>query len=279
MSNRNRASGWQYAKLTGHSNEEAIEIILREDVNEQKSLLSKIKKNNKGICSVEIGGKNEKNVESIYPNQKTKSKTDLSIGLSDGEHLNISIKKSLGGQVYLIKDDRFINGFETHYDKVIPQDIKRAIKLFWGSAQDTKNIIEKYSSEETITYEKRKNRLVASTIYKYDKQLYDSLITWFAENSYEITDFCFSKGLAKNPKHWANWIWYKNLIEELDVDEIFSIESICNSSKKVAEKETYYGTRSGGTTIQLPFGFVQWHQGQMQFHHSFDKICSLNNTL
>ena len=30
------------------------------------------------------------------------------------------------------------------------------------------------------------------------------------------------------------------------------------------------GKTLGGTTIQLPFGFVQWHQGQIQFHHNLD---------
>ena len=38
------------------------------------------------------------------------------------------------------------------------------------------------------------------------------------------------------------------------------------------EKETFFGTTNGGTTIQLPFGFVQWHQHQMQFHHNYYKI-------
>lgn len=42
-----------------------------------------------------------------------------------------------------------------------------------------------------------------------------------------------------------------------------------------------YGTRNGGSTIQLPFGFVQWHSprkiipGNLQFHHSYKKIKSL----
>ena len=38
-----------------------------------------------------------------------------------------------------------------------------------------------------------------------------------------------------------------------------------------------YGNNNGGTTIQLPFGFVQWHKGQMQFHHSYEKIRNLLN--
>ena len=42
-----------------------------------------------------------------------------------------------------------------------------------------------------------------------------------------------------------------------------------------------YGARNGGSTIQLPFGFVQWHSprkiipGNLQFHHSYEKIKSL----
>ena len=43
----------------------------------------------------------------------------------------------------------------------------------------------------------------------------------------------------------------------------------------VASEETYYSSTNGGTTIQLPFGFVQWHKGQLQFHHSFYKLCDM----
>lgn len=36
----------------------------------------------------------------------------------------------------------------------------------------------------------------------------------------------------------------------------------------------------GGTTIQMAFGFVQWHSPQktipgcIQFHHNYNKICT-----
>ena len=57
--------------------------------------------------------------------------------------------------------------------------------------------------------------------------------------------------------------------------KVFDIEDICKIAKKYSETETYYGTTNGGTTIQLPFGFVQWHQEQLQFHHQYWKINDL----
>lgn len=110
--------------------------------------------------------------------------------------------------------------------------MKRAISLFWGSAEDTLDIVEKHSSEKIKAYEKRKHRLVADSILKYDEHLYHTLISWFIENSYEIADFCSSKGLAKNPKDWTNWICNKTLIGEHEVDKLFSIESICAPIEK-----------------------------------------------
>ena len=50
--------------------------------------------------------------------------------------------------------------------------------------------------------------------------------------------------------------------------------------EKHASDGTEYGNVGGGTTIQLPFGFVQWHSptkkipGDMQFHHNHEKISS-----
>ena len=49
------------------------------------------------------------------------------------------------------------------------------------------------------------------------------------------------------------------------------------------KNESEYGNKTGGSTIQLPFGMVQWHSptkkipGDMQFHHSYEKIMELLN--
>ena len=47
------------------------------------------------------------------------------------------------------------------------------------------------------------------------------------------------------------------------------IQPVCHSPVKEMIEP---GQTRGGTTIKLPFGFVQWHQGQIQFHHNLDLI-------
>ena len=121
----------------------------------------------------------------------------------------------------------------------------------------------------------RHESLNATTLKAYDKKLYDEMLDWFTNHAYKLTKLAFTMGAAKDPKEWSEFVWYINLLGENDTDEIFPIEDICNAAVKVAKRETFYGDRNGGTTIQLPFGFVQWHQRQLQFHHSYYKICSL----
>lgn len=270
MEKRNRAEGWKHAKLSGHENEKIIEKSIKGDLKFQNRLLKRVGKENSKIIEISFGGLKEKNVESVFRNNTTKSKTDVYILLDDGSNLNISIKKSLGGQVYLISDSRFMDGFEIQFNKKIPDDVKRAIRLFWGSASDTLSIAQDINGKY-LSYEKRKNRLVAESLKKYDQVLYLKLIKWFDQNILEIIDFCFSRGLTKNQRDWADVIWYINSLGENSVDELFPIKDIYNSKMTSAE----YGSRGGGTTIQLPFGFVQWHQGQMQFHHKYEKIITL----
>ena len=84
-------------------------------------------------------------------------------------------------------------------------------------------------------------------------------------------------GAVYDSKEWSDFVWYINLLGENNTDDIFFIENICNAVQKVAKDETYYGSSYGGTTIQLPFGFVQWHQGQLQFHHDYNKLSKLLN--
>lgn len=273
---RNRATGWKHAKLSGHENESTIEKMIENDQEYQHAFLEKLGKPTATIKHIQVGGLYEKDVECVFPGEKTKSKTDMQIILDDNTIYNVSIKKSLGGQVYLISDSRFMQGYEKQYNCIIPSKVKRAIQLFWGSADDTQQIINDFGTQKK--YENHKHRLVADSIKVYDKSLYDELLAWFTNNVTNLVDFCFSKGLAKNPKDWANIIWYKNELGENTVDRIFSIEEMSGFLAKNASQNTEYGTRGGGTTIQLPFGFVQWHSptkvipGCMQFHHSYEKI-------
>lgn len=277
MAPRNREAGWKHAKLSGHTNEAFVKELLDTNIEYREEFLKRIGYGNDSIRSTSIGGLRETNVPGIL-GKKTKSKTDLKIFCNSGKTITVSIKKSLGGQVYFVRAELFIEVYEKHFGEKIPANVQRAIKLFWASADDATEIIKKYGDKaDTKSYnlQVRHESLNATTLKAYDKKLYDAMLTWFTDHAYKLTKLAFTMGAAKDPKEWSEFVWYINLLGENDTDEIFHIEDICDAAVKVARRETFYGDSNGGTTIQLPFGFVQWHQRKLQFHHSYAKICSL----
>lgn len=270
--NRNRASGWQHAKLSGHKNEADVGQLFNDD----RFRIDFSKRLGIGeIESVSVGGLYETDVIGVL-GDKTKSKTDLTIRLQDGKTVNVSIKKSAGGQVYLIGVDRFIAGFEKQFNKTIPSDVKELLYIyFYGSPMtnellDTPSVV-KGEAASLVAYQQRHNRLVWTSLKNWDENKYDLLLWWFKDNISDIAEFCFSRGLAANRKDWAQYVWYINLLGEDNFDEIFSIEDI-KSAVAAATDGIYPGLHNGGSTTQLPFGFVQWHQAKMQFHHSLEKL-------
>ena len=277
MGERNRASGWRYAKLSGHTNEELVKELLDTDFDFRTKLMTRLGYYSDAIASTSIGGLHETNVPGVL-GKKTKSKTDLKIVCASGKTIPISIKKSLGGQVYFVRAALFIKVYEKQFNERIPADVQRAIKLFWADADDAIDIIEQFgnrSDAKSYDLQIRHKSLNATTLKAYDEALYVALLNWFKDHTYNLTKLAFSMGAAKEKTEWSDYVWYINLLHENEVDKIFCIEEICNQAQKVSNRETYYGNSYGGTTIQLPFGFVQWHQRQLQFHHSFEKIQSL----
>lgn len=272
---RDRAGGWQHAKLSGHKNEAIVEQMFSDkDFCQEFSRRLGIG----NIKGAKVGGLCETDVECVLGGC-TKSKTDLVLEMEDGSTVNISIKKSSGGQVYLIGVDRFISGFEKQFSVTVPEDIKDSLKLYFYGHEDTNKILDNrdFTSdqpEKVVGYQKRKGRLVWTSMVKYDEAKANRFLEWIKENIADIADFCFSRGLSGNKKDWADYVWYVNFIGEADFDTIFSIADI----KQAVEANKHLivpGTRGGGTTINLPFGFVQWHQKQMQFHHSLGGLTEI----
>ncbi len=274
MEHRDRATGWQHAKLSGHKNEDLVEALLDSDRDFQQHFLNRIARPNATIKETSIGGLHETNVPSVN-GRKTKSKTDLKVYLSSNEVVNVSIKKSLTGQVYFVRAGLFIDTFERQFDAKIPADVQRAINLFWAAADDTVDIIKEFgdrSNEKNFDLQMRHKSVNATTLKAYDEHLYDVLLEWFTNNAYELAKLSFSMGAVRDRSEWSDFVWYVNLLGENDIDDIFFIEDICTAVQEVAKEKTCYGSSFGGTTIQLPFGFVQWHQGQLQFHHDYEKL-------
>ena len=80
--------------------------------------------------------------------------------------------------------------------------------------------------------------------------------------------------MHQKKSEWADVVWYKNTLGENVIDVIFNLEDLKN---KISFKDVVYGTKYGGTTIRLPFGFVQCIvqqkiPGEMQFHHDYSKL-------
>ncbi|MBR4632021.1 MAG: hypothetical protein IKO48_01695 [Elusimicrobia bacterium] len=279
MSDRNRAEGWQHAKLSGHNNEKLIAELTKNSIEIQQRILDCAHMTNEKIIDIKYGGLCEINVDCIIDGGKTKSKTDMWLILESGKKINVSIKKDEGGQVFLIGIDRFINGYEAQYGEKIPSDVVRAIELYFGSADDTLSIIESISGINKAL-EKRKHRLVADSLKLYNSNLYDKLLSWFNSKIANLFDFCFSRGLSKNKEDWAQIVWYKNMIGENPFDTMIYLPDLLEHIPETAK----YGTVNGGSTIQLPFGFVQWHSprkvipGNIQFHHSYSKMVDILNS-
>lgn len=271
MAPRNRSEGWKHAKNSGHKNEQLVAQLTRSNPEIQKRLLHCAHWDNEQIISVEYGGLHEKNVPCVFPGETTKTKTDMWLVTASGKRLNVSVKKDEKGQASLVTIDRFIRGFEAQYHTIIPNEVKRALRLYFGSATDIPEIVQEYASNH-IPLQIRQHRLVAETLKSYDSALADLLLSWMDVNMPRIFDFCFSKGLAKNPEDWAHILWYRNLLGE------YSFDTMINLQETKFFSSCYYGNKNGGSTIQLPFGFIEWHSptkkipGKMQFHHSYEKI-------
>lgn len=277
MAVRNRAEGWQHAKRSGHRNEDLIRDLLNTNSQYADEFVRRIGCQEKQFDIAEDGGLHEKSVDGIL-GRKTKSKTDLRIFYKDGDFTNISIKKSESGQVYFVRNEVFIRTYEAHFGKTIPESVKRAMSLFWASARDALEIIDEYADRSNIfdfEMQIRHESLNAETLRAYDATLYYDMLEWFKDNVYEIAFLCFASGAASHPKDWAQFVWYKNLLGENDRDDVIAISDICEASRVTAKKYVCYGREHGGTTIQMPFGFLQWHQGQMQFHHQYFKVVSI----
>lgn len=275
MEHRDRAQGWKHAKLSGHENESLIAELTKNDINIQERLLRCAHITDATVERVEFGGLCETDVDCVLGG-KTKSKTDMWLLLSNGRKLNVSIKKDEDGQVFLVGIERFLRGFALQYHKDVPDLVKRAISLYFGSAVDTLEVINNYGNSNK-QLEIRKHRVVAETLKSYDEELYQLLLNWINDNMAELFDFCFAKGLVANSEDWAHIVWYKNMVGENQFDTMICLEDFKSKIPHTAE----YGKRNGGSTIQLPFGFVQWHSprkiipGNIQFHHSYKKIKDL----
>ncbi len=282
-SGRNRSEGWRHAKIDGHKNESDF----GEDLSTNREYLSLIENaflenSPAGIPKIEVDG--SKHVPSIFGDSTT-SKVDIAITWPNGERINLSVKKSLSGQSWLVTVPRFFAAIEHHLGIKIPKSVKAGISLFIGGS-NLQGFEEKFKdamrSDEALNkkmaaQERHQRRLVAESLKRNHPEFWFPTLEFFNSNIELITELSYSHGVAASDSDSADLIVYNHTSKKPDVFVIKEIVKKCGLSVKT--NPVTAGPNNGGSTLLLPTGRVQMHHpngdNQLQFRHEFEKIANL----
>lgn len=284
-SGRNRAQGWAYAKRSGHRHESDVARRLQSDLVFANGLSIRCFDKSLGLpVHINGGGASADRVEDLF-GSRTNGKPDLYVEWSGGLTARISLKKSKGGQVFLTSVARFITGFEKQFGVKVPTKVRTGLDLFIGGdasklrlALAGRPFCGPIHRRSGVSQEEHQTRLLGLTLEKYFSSEWTTTLNWFSENIADITDFVFARGYATRPTDFATHIWYLEPSDTPHFDLIVPVNRIKAGAFK-KRSEIRVGERNGGSTIQLPFGFLQMHdpqsENQMQFHHKYEKVRDL----
>jgi hypothetical protein len=269
-------------KVSGHKNEEMIAEALNKNIAFRTHFCERIGMNVSDFVAATAGGRHAPQVESIIGG-KTAEKTDVRVMWQGGALTNISLKKDAAGQVYLVTVRNFVAVYEAQYNVTVPDKVRRALALFIGEAEDSKAILDATDLSvdgekvRSIAYEQN-HRLVFEVIRNYDANMATMLLDWLKKQIASVCELCFSAGAVKDRDKWANVIWYKNLVDAdgQGLDFLVPINRIVSALiEKGDENVVERGPKNAGSTIQLPFGHLQYHLRQLEFYQQLKKIQSL----
>lgn len=285
---RNRSEGWKFAKEGGHELEEKLKQRINANVKFSSELHNLIfGKTYPGKAEAFGGGKGAKKVPSVL-GHLTPSKADLIVKWDSDSSARISIKKSLGGQVWLISLKHFLGALNEHYGVFPGKKVVECLGKFIGSPEFQQDIdfkklkLKGPRHRDGKLLEIHQGRLCAATIIENFPDMWEQTIKWFNENIDLVTELCFSKGLCKYPADQADHLWYFDLNQEESrgVNQLLSIKTLLIKIRSLKDS-CIAGAKNGGTTIQTPFGFLQMHSpakiNELQFHHNYSKISSLSD--
>jgi len=277
MSERNRSEGWQFAKLDGHKNEEELGVILRES-SELTNLMHEIVFQEDQTSQPKVLVDGSKHVPSILGSSTT-SKIDIDLVWST-KKLGLSVKKSNAGQVWLVGLDKFFKALTLTTGQTTPQEVELVLSLFVGGEnlnkfqQEFSDGLNRSVNESFYDQQVHQNRLVLNSIDKLIPEALSTTFEFLRANLRIMTELMFFKGLASKSEDCAEIVIYNQVYSGRNVfskaDLLSAIDSARNLEKVVS------GNRNGGSTIQLPTGFLQMHKPQgknlLQFHHNYEKL-------
>ncbi len=269
-------------KISGHLNEELIAYSLNKNKDFRIHFCERLGLDEKDFVAATAGGKNAKMEESVLGG-KTAGKTDVAVLWKGGYLTNISIKKRASGQVYLVTAKNFVSAYEAQYKSSIPEKVQQALALFIGEALNSRTILDATDisidgKEARVQAYEQNFRLMFEVIRNHDEKMAKELLLWLKKEIVSIFEICFSAGAVKNRECWAHILWYKNLVDEegQGLDFMIPIKKVMialerNADKNIVER----GPKLAGSTIQLPFGHLQYHLKQLEFYQKLSKIQKL----
>lgn len=276
---RNRSEGWKHAKLDGHGNENRVAGALPSD----KSFISDIgslklgKRLSGKPKALDIG---QTPVKTIFGDLQL-PKPDIVLEWCNHVRTNLSVKKSSSGQVWLVTFERFLETFRHHSGIPVNPDAAKALALFIGG----KDNLAKYRSDFLLALnasksasptiyaqELHQNRLSATSISRSFPICWNALMDFLRNYIGLITELAFARGATESDEMWAEVVLY-TLPD--GSRSIFSIADMAARSKLANQSKITAGPKNGGTTIILPFGFLQMHKNSIQFHHQLKAIKNL----
>ena len=279
---RNRSEGWTHAKVSGHLNEEYLSERLREDEAFGRAVGERLFGRDVGKpVEVRGGGLSAAHVEDIFGGS-INGKTDIYIKWRGQKNTNLSVKKSVSGQVFLTSVDRFMAGFEFHFGDAVPKRVREMFHLFIGTDKNHCDLImngrtylgPKHKGGEL--QELHQHRVLAVTLAHHFPKDWNAMLDWTKVNAGKIAEFAFSRGHAKSKTDYATHVWY--FVADganVEIDCLIPIDRIVQHSKSTTS-EVMTGPRNGGSTILFPFGFLQMHSpsknNEIQLHHSYAKV-------
>lgn len=288
ITNQNRAAAGSNEGIAGRLYPKLVAKRLVDDLAFREKICRLVKHKVSDFHYVQVGGNLQKRVQSVIGGT-TESKTSLRIIWTDARHTNFLVKKSGPAQILLKKVQNFIPEFEAQFHESIPETVKDALLLFVGAHERQREILDSIS-ENYVGRKIRKlerdynNRLTLASMYGYDETMVTELMKWFRTHAARIFSYCFSLGAARNPHLVPDYLWFHDENEADSKIELFDLHSLTKKLESLSYEQMAPLIRPRdkeqiGSTIDFPFGNLQYHEGALQFRHDRKKICAISRII
>lgn len=266
-------------KKRGHENEDLIVASLNGDREFRSHFCCRVGRAAEEFVSAEGGGKNAKQEVSVLGG-KTPGKTDVSVLWNDGTHTNISVKMNAAGQVYLVTAKNFVAAYEAQYEVVVPSKVCRALAFFIGEDSESRSILDATNIEidgrkaRKLAYDQN-CRLMFDVIKNYDPLMASELLLFLHDKLANVFELSFAAGAVRDRGLWSDVLWYKNLVDDNGLDYLVSIPIVKTAIQRKLKHLVVEPGKHPGSTIQFPFGHLQYHKKQLEFYQKLKKIQQL----